>query len=95
MTLLDFARSISRMNEDNTWSLCHKTETVMDDLSPSFKIFTVQVQKLCNGDYMRPLRIDIWDWDSDGNHDCMGHVETNLQNILEGVGRPEGNMAVQ
>jgi hypothetical protein len=61
--------TISRMNEDNTWSLCYKSETVMDDLSPNFRLAKVQVQKLCNGDYLRPLRIDIWDWDADGSHD--------------------------
>lgn len=44
-------------------------------------------QALCNGDYLRPLRLEIWDWDRDGGHDCMGKLTTNLQALLEGQGR--------
>lgn len=41
---------------------------------------------MCNGDYLRPLRLEIWDWDRDGDHDCMGRLNTNLQGLLEGQG---------
>ena len=44
-------------------------------------------QTLCNGDYLRPLRLEVWDWDSDGDHDAMGSVTTNLQSLLEGQGK--------
>jgi len=87
--------TISRCNEDNSYTLVFKSEVVMDDLSPNFKVARVQVQKLCNGDYMRPLKIEIWDWDADGEHDTMGYVETNLAAIIEGCGKPEGRMAVK
>ena len=66
----------------------------MNDLSPIFKTHQIQVQKLCNGDYHRPLRFEFMDWDSDGSHDTMGFVETNLQTIIESVGKPSGNMGV-
>ena len=29
---------------------------------------------LCNGDKYRPLKLEIFDWDSNGKHDTMGHV---------------------
>ncbi|CAN0583971.1 unnamed protein product, partial [Ectocarpus sp. 12 AP-2014] len=44
-------------------------------------------QALCNGDYLRPLQLEVWDWDRDGDHDCMGRLKTSLQGLLEGQGR--------
>jgi len=85
---------ISRMNEDGTWTVVWKSEVVMNDLSPIFKTSQIQVQKLCNGDYHRPLKMEFFDWDSDGGHDTMGFVETSLASIIESVGKPSGNMAV-
>ncbi|GMI03527.1 hypothetical protein TrVE_jg11873 [Triparma verrucosa] len=87
--------TVSRMNEDGTWSLVWKSEVVMDNLSPKFKPSVIQVQKLCNGDYRRPLKFEFLDWDSDGSHDHMGFCETNLASIIAGVGKPEGRMPVQ
>lgn len=31
--------------------------------------------------------MEVWDWDSDGGHDAMGSVTTNLQGLLEGQGK--------
>ncbi|GMI33481.1 hypothetical protein TrCOL_g11565 [Triparma columacea] len=84
----------SRMNEDGTWTVCWKSEVVMNDLSPIFKSAQIQVQKLCNGDYHRPLKFQFLDWDSDGSHDDMGYVETSLDAMIQAQGKPEGNMAV-
>lgn len=44
------------------------------------------VQALCNADYLRPLRVEVWDWDRDGAHDFMGTMLTNLKSLLEGQG---------
>jgi len=54
---------------------------------PSIRQTHTPNQALCNGDYMRPLRLEIWDWDRDGDHDCMGRLTTSLQQLLEGQGR--------
>lgn len=43
-------------------------------------------QALCNGDYLHPLRIEVWDWDRNGKHDHLGVLTTNLQALLEGQG---------
>lgn len=43
-------------------------------------------QALCNGNYLRPLRIEVWDWDRNGKHDHLGVVTTTLQALLEGQG---------
>ena len=42
--------------------------------------------QLCNGDIYRPLRLEIFDWDSDGGHDIMGTVDCSVNDLLEGGG---------
>ena len=85
---------ISRVNEDGSYALVWQSETIMNDLSPNFKPRQIQVQKLCNGDYFRPLRIEFYDWDADGTHDFMGLVDTTLKEMCDGVGKPSGRMPV-
>eukprot|EP00752_Nemacystus_decipiens_P006392 g5760.t1 len=79
--------TLSRIREDEKWQQVHKSEVVMNDLSPLWKPQNISVQALCNGDYLRPLRLEVWDWDQDGGHDCMGRLMTSLQGLLEGQGR--------
>ena len=43
----------------------------------------VSVQQLANGDMHRPLRIEVWDYESDGKHDAMGMVETSLAEMVD------------
>lgn len=35
---------------------------------------------------MRPLRLEVWDWDRNGSHDLIGRVSTSLQGLLQGQG---------
>ncbi|CAM9104353.1 unnamed protein product [Pylaiella littoralis] len=78
---------VSRLREDEEWQQVHKSEVVMNDLNPLWKPQEMSVQALCNGDYLRPLRVEVWDWDRDGDHDCMGRLTSSLQGLLEGQGR--------
>ena len=43
---------------------------------------------MCNGDLDRPLKIEIWDHDSNGKHDSMGSVETNVRTMITNHGVP-------
>jgi Ca2+-dependent lipid-binding protein len=54
---------------------------IKNDLSPTWKSTKIKVRDLCNGDYNRALKIDIYDWDSNGKHDIIGTVRTNLQEL--------------
>jgi len=56
----------------------HQTEVVMSNLNPTWKPFTLTCVKLCNGNYDRKLRFDVYDWDSDGSHDYIGSFTTTL-----------------
>jgi hypothetical protein len=86
---------ISRVNEDGSYTLVHKTEVVMDNLSPTWKEEELSVSMLCNGDFHRPLRLQIFDWDSDGSHDDMGFVDTTLQHLVSTIGRAEARLPVK
>uniref|UniRef100_A0A8C5HN22 Copine-4 n=1 Tax=Gouania willdenowi TaxID=441366 RepID=A0A8C5HN22_GOUWI len=48
---------IFRLNDDGTESLVHRTETVMNNLSPVWKSFKVSLNTLCSGDHERELKV--------------------------------------
>ncbi|KAJ3612428.1 hypothetical protein NHX12_020704 [Muraenolepis orangiensis] len=55
-----------RSNEDGTFTICHKTEVVKNTLNPVWQAFKIPVRALCNGDYDRAIKIEVYDWDRDG-----------------------------
>ncbi|RXN20372.1 copine-8 isoform X2 [Labeo rohita] len=55
-----------RSNEDGTFTICHKTEVVKNTLNPVWQAFKIPVRGLCNGDYDRTIKVEVYDWDRDG-----------------------------
>lgn len=72
---------IFRVNDDGTASLVHRTETIMNNLSPVWKSFKVSFNTLCSGDHERELRCTVWDWDSNGKHDFIGEFQTTFKEM--------------
>uniref|UniRef100_A0A7N6A964 C2 domain-containing protein n=1 Tax=Anabas testudineus TaxID=64144 RepID=A0A7N6A964_ANATE len=72
---------IFRINDDGTESLVHRTETVMNNLSPVWKSFKVSLNTLCSGDHDRELKCTVWDWDSNGKHDFIGEFQTTFKEM--------------
>ncbi|KAK7898672.1 hypothetical protein WMY93_019525 [Mugilogobius chulae] len=72
---------IFRINDDGTESLVHRTETVMNNLSPVWKSFKVSLNTLCSGDQERALKCTVWDWDSNGKHDFIGEFQTTFKEL--------------
>uniref|UniRef100_A0A4W6FTA9 Copine IVb n=1 Tax=Lates calcarifer TaxID=8187 RepID=A0A4W6FTA9_LATCA len=72
---------IFRTNDDGTESLVHRTETVMNNLSPVWKSFKVSLNTLCSGDHDRELKCTVWDWDSNGKHDFIGEFQTTFKEM--------------
>ncbi|NXX22186.1 CPNE9 protein, partial [Podargus strigoides] len=70
-----------RSNEDGTFTICHKTEVVKNTLNPVWQPFTIPVRTLCNGDYDRTVKIDVYDWDRDGSHDFIGEFATSYREL--------------
>mmetsp|Transcript_27422 Transcript_27422/g.54902 ORF Transcript_27422/g.54902 Transcript_27422/m.54902 type:complete len:538 (-) Transcript_27422:249-1862(-) len=82
---------ISRMNEDGQYTVVWKSSKIDNSLNPVWGTVKISMNSLCNGDVHRPLKIEIFDWDSNGKHDTMGHVETSVQAMIS---NPEAQMDV-
>ncbi|GFS12362.1 copine-8 [Elysia marginata] len=78
-----------RVNEDRSFTLAHKTEVVKNTLNPTWQPFCMSVRQLCNGDYERSVKIECYDWDSDGGHDFIGETMTNLRELTQAAARYE------
>lgn len=72
---------ISRCREDGSWVRVFKSEHVDNNLSPSWRQFSIPSAALCNGDYDRPLRWEVWDYDSDGSHDFIGGCQMSPNDL--------------
>ena len=79
---------ISRIREDGSFVHVFKNKPIMDNLSPTWPVVRIPLQKLCNGDIDRPIQIDIFDFDKDGTHDSMGGVLTSVRGLLDSRGKP-------
>ncbi|XP_046878817.1 copine-8 [Hypomesus transpacificus] len=74
-----------RSNEDGTFTICHKTEVVKNTLNPVWQAFKIPVRALCNGDYDRTIKIEVYDWDRDGRgHDFIGEFSTSYRELSRG-----------
>ncbi|XP_037540821.1 copine-5 isoform X1 [Nematolebias whitei] len=73
-----------RSNEDGTFTICHKTEVVKNTLNPVWEPFSIPVRALCNGDYDRAIKIEVYDWDRDGSHDFIGEFTTSYKELCRG-----------
>lgn len=76
-----------KCNEDNSYTAVHKTEVVKKNLNPSWSQFMISLQAMCNGDYDRSVKIECYDWDSDGSsHDLIGACQTTAKELVKGTG---------
>jgi len=77
---------VLRSREDGTWIPVFTSNYVKNNLNPTWDRQTMNIGTVCNGDYERPLRIEIWDFESDGRHQSMGKFDTCLREIAECAG---------
>lgn len=75
-----------RCNDASNYLPVHKTEVIKKTLDPVWKPIIVPVRILCAGDHSRSIKIECFDWDSDGGHDLIGECYTNVERLLEGPG---------
>ena len=77
---------ISRGAEDGSFVKVWTNSRIDNNLNPAWPVSKIPIQSLCNGDIERPLKIEIWDWDSNGKHDSMGVVKTSVKSMIESQG---------
>ncbi|CAL8291652.1 unnamed protein product [Boreogadus saida] len=73
-----------RSNEDGSYTISHKTEVVKNTLDPVWQAFKIPVRALCNGDYDRSIKVEVYDWDRDGGHDFIGEFSTSYREMSRG-----------
>ena len=75
--------TIWKSNEDNTYSVVHKTEVCKSTNAPLWRSFTCPLRSLCNGDVDRQIRIDCMNYKYHGNHKLIGSFNTSLRRLQE------------
>jgi len=74
--------AISRAMESGTMQRVYTSE-VKSGNSPDWRQCTISVQKLCNNDLSRPLRFEVFHYNSNGNHVLIGQADISLSEITE------------
>lgn len=65
------------------WQVVHRTEVVKNDLSPTWRTFDLKTNQLCSANYDQPVKVDCYDYDSDGAHDLIGSFTTSVNEFLK------------
>ena len=74
---------ISRMNEDETYTVVWKSNKIDNTLNPKWSYTKILLSTLCNNDLLRPIRIEVFDFHSSGNHISMGGINIySYDNLL-------------
>lgn len=63
--------------DDGVWTNVHKTDVIKNTLNPDWQPFSIRVASLISGNPERELRIQVWDWDSNGSSDFIGEFVTS------------------
>ena len=73
---------LSKMTETGAFVQVAKSAVIMNNLNPIWQPVKCAVQRMCNGDMHRPLRLDVMDWDKDDKFEAIGHADTDAATLL-------------
>merc|ERR1712038_1925243 len=65
------------------WNVVHRSGKIKNSLNPKWPEEEIELSVLCGGNVDLPLRLGIFDHESDGNHVPMGMIETSVSKLLE------------
>ncbi|XP_063717504.1 copine-3-like [Symsagittifera roscoffensis] len=66
-----------------------QTAVVDNDLNPNWPPFTINCATFCDNNAQLPLKIECFDFDSDGGHDLIGSFETTTAELFAEVNKKE------
>lgn len=75
--------TLSKSNEDGTYTIVHRSEEIKVTLNPEWDRFTVSISDLCNGDLDREILIEVLDWNANGRHNFIGKCTTTARELEE------------
>jgi hypothetical protein len=70
-----------RSREDGNWIKVHETPVIDSNLSPDWPSFQIKMQKLCNGDPYRPIKVECWAFIKNSDHKIMGECTFTVDEI--------------
>lgn len=73
-----------KANEDGSYTLVHRSETVRSTKNPTWKEFTLPLSTLCSGDYDRNIQVICKNFKSSGSHKVIGVFYTSVRKLREG-----------
>ncbi|CAD8128603.1 unnamed protein product [Paramecium sonneborni] len=76
-----FFRLYRTRKDTNQQLLVYESEPIKSSLKPQWKRLDIQSQKLCNGDYHMPIRVEIWDYRSSGTHEHVCSTEFSVNEL--------------
>ena len=76
---------LSKKLPSGEWALVYKSEFVEKNGNPKWHIMEKTIYAICNGDYERELKIEIYDHDSDGKDYLIGEGISNLRCLVGGA----------
>jgi len=65
-----------------TWQPVYRSKPVMNNLNPTWEPFSLDLDRLCEGDRNKPILFKLYDWQKNGKHVTIGSFETNVNAIL-------------
>ena len=65
-----------------TWDNVYRSDTVRDNLSPTWDDAIIELSTLCGGDLDLPIKVSIYDHEGKGNHVLMGQFETSVNGLV-------------
>ncbi|XP_077410903.1 copine-3-like isoform X2 [Vanacampus margaritifer] len=67
------------------WKLAHRTEVVKYTLNPAWRPSQIPIQALCGGDVEKSIKVDCYDYRSNGSHNFIGSFQTTLSQVQQGT----------
>jgi len=58
-----------------------KTETIWNNLNPSWKVLYIPTPELCDNNFQMPLNIEVFDEDRNSHNDLIGSVQLTLSDL--------------
>lgn len=64
------------------FNIVHRSQPIMNNLSPDWPEERISISQLCQGDLKRPLQLTILDYEKNGQHVPMGGIEITVAKLM-------------
>ena len=79
------SRALPMVSGEMTFTEVYRTNVVENTSKPIWDKFTISVKELCNGDYDKPIKFEVFDWDDNSSCDLIGLFTTTLNQLKSAV----------